>query len=60
MQLRQLSYVAEFSTDIRHIPGSENIMADTLSQHPRPPFRRLPQPGGRGGGRESAAWIMPG
>jgi hypothetical protein len=40
MQLIQLSYVAEFTTDIRHIQGSENIVADTLSQ---PPFLRPPQ-----------------
>jgi hypothetical protein len=32
MQSRQLFYVAEFTTDIRHIPGSENIVADTLSR----------------------------
>ncbi len=31
MQSRQLSYVAEFTTDIRNIRGSENIVADTLS-----------------------------
>ena len=37
MQSRQLSYVAEFTTDI--IPGSENIVADTLS---RPPPAALP------------------
>jgi hypothetical protein len=35
MQSRQLSYVAEFTTDIRHIPGSENIVASW-------------RPGGRG------------
>jgi hypothetical protein len=39
MQSRQLSYVAVFMTDIRHIPGSENIVADTLS---RPPLATLP------------------
>jgi hypothetical protein len=35
MQSRQLSYVAEFTTDNRHIPGSENIVADALC-HRRP------------------------
>ncbi len=40
MQSRHLSCVDEFTTVIRHIPGSEKIVADTLS---RPPFRRLPQ-----------------
>jgi hypothetical protein len=39
MQSRQLSYVAEFTTDIRHIPGSEILVADTLS---RPPQAALP------------------
>ncbi len=34
MQSRQLSFVAKFTTDIRHIPGSENIVADTLSRPP--------------------------
>ncbi len=31
MQSRQLSYVAEFTADIRHIPGVENVVADALS-----------------------------
>jgi hypothetical protein len=30
-QCRQLSYVAEFTSDIRHIPGAANEVADTLS-----------------------------
>jgi hypothetical protein len=34
MQCRQLSYVAEFTTDIRHVPGVENIVAGTLSRPP--------------------------
>jgi hypothetical protein len=38
MQSRQLSYVAEFTTDYRHIPGSENIVADALSQPPLAAF----------------------
>jgi hypothetical protein len=29
--VEQLSYVAKFTTDIQHIPGSENIVADDLS-----------------------------
>ena len=43
MQSRQLSYVAEFTTDIRHIPGSENTWQTRCPDRPRPPFRRLPQ-----------------
>lgn len=31
-QMRQLQYISEFSTDIKHIKGSENIVADTLSR----------------------------
>ena len=38
MQWRQLSYVAEFTTDNRHILGSENIVADALSQPPLAAF----------------------
>ena len=35
-QQRQLSYIAEFTGDIRHIPGIENPVADALSR-PTPP-----------------------
>jgi hypothetical protein len=35
MQSRQLSYVAEFTTDIRHIPGFENIIVNTLARRSR-------------------------
>lgn len=31
-QLRQLQYISEFSTDIRHVEGKENIVADALSR----------------------------
>jgi hypothetical protein len=34
MQSRKLSYVTKFTTDIRHILCSENIVADTLSRLP--------------------------
>ena len=30
-QCRHLSYVAEFTGDIRHIAGQDNVVADTLS-----------------------------
>ena len=31
-QTRHLSYIAEFTTDIRHLPGSTNVVADLLSR----------------------------
>ena len=31
-QDRQLAYISEFSTDIRHINGAENIVSDLLSR----------------------------
>lgn len=31
-RIRQLAFVSEFSTDIRHINGDENIVADALSR----------------------------
>ncbi len=36
-QCRQLAYIAEFTSDIQHIAGSDNVVADTLS---RPPSRQ--------------------
>jgi hypothetical protein len=33
-QCRQLAYIAEFASDIQHIAGSDNVMADTLSRPP--------------------------
>jgi hypothetical protein len=35
MQCLQLSYVAEFTSDIHYVPGVDNVVADTLS---RPPY----------------------
>ena len=31
-RLRHLSFIAEFTTDIRHIPGAQNTLADALSR----------------------------
>ena len=31
-QIRHLSFVSQFTTDIRHIAGSDNVVADTLSR----------------------------
>ena len=31
-QQRQLSYISEFTTDVRHVSGKENLVADTLSR----------------------------
>jgi hypothetical protein len=33
-QGRHLSYIAEFTSDIRHISGADNVEADTLSRPP--------------------------
>ena len=31
-QQRQLSYIAEFTSEILHVPGDENVVADALSR----------------------------
>jgi hypothetical protein len=36
-QRRQLSFISEFVSEIKHIAGSENVVADTLSRPPPPP-----------------------
>ena len=33
-QTRHLSFISEFTTDIRHVAGSANVVADTLSRPP--------------------------
>jgi hypothetical protein len=41
-QCRQLAYVAEYTSDNRHIAGISNVVADALSRPPVPP---PPSPG---------------
>jgi hypothetical protein len=36
-QQRQLSYISEFSAELKHISGESNTVADTLSRPPSPP-----------------------
>jgi hypothetical protein len=36
-QGRHLSYIAEYTSDIRHIPGKDNVVADTMSRPPAAP-----------------------
>ena len=31
-QIRQLSYISEFTSDVRHISGKSNVVADALSR----------------------------
>jgi hypothetical protein len=40
-QCRHLDYVAEFTADIRHVSGQENVVADALS---RPPVSSITAP----------------
>jgi hypothetical protein len=45
-QVRQLAYISEFTTDLRHVPGSRNVVADELSRPsstPPPPAQATVQ-----------------
>ena len=37
-QTRHLAYIAEYTSDIRHISGTDNVVADTLSRPNIPPL----------------------
>ncbi len=41
-QQRQLSFIAEFTSDIRHTPGQENVVRDALSCPPSATTQPLP------------------
>ena len=41
-QCRHLSYVAEFTSDIQHVPGLQNVVADTLSRSSSSPSSSRP------------------
>jgi len=43
-QQRQLSFVAEYTSDVQHLLGAENVVADALS---RPACAVLPAEGGK-------------
>ncbi len=43
-QVRQLAYISEFSTDIRHTPGLRNVVADALSRPSLSPPPPVPTP----------------
>ena len=43
-QVRQLAYISEFSTDIRHTPGLRNVVADALSRPSLSPLPPVPTP----------------
>jgi hypothetical protein len=40
-QQRQLSFIAEFTSDIRHTPGQENVVANALSGPPSAAAQQL-------------------
>jgi cleavage and polyadenylation specificity factor subunit 1 len=50
-QARQLSYLAEYTDDIQHIAGEENIVADTLSRPPPSAAAGVKAPSGSPAGR---------
>ena len=35
-QQRQLAFISEYTTDVRHVPGKDNLVADALSRPPVP------------------------
>ena len=54
-QCRHLSYVAEFTSDIQHMPGAENVVADCLSR----PSILFPLPSSQGASSSSRPLADP-
>ena len=57
-QCRQLSYVAEFTSHIQHVPGQENIVADALSRPSSSSSRPLADSPGLIAGASSAPVVV--
>ena len=57
-QCRQLSYVAEFTADIQHVPGTENVVADALSRPSASSSRPLADPPGLIAGASPASGAV--
>ena len=59
-QCRHLSYVAEFTSDIQHVPGLQNVVADALSRPSSSPSssRPLADPPGLIAGASPAPMVI--
>jgi hypothetical protein len=63
---RQLSYLAELTSDVRHVPGKANVVADALSHPPSSAAASVKEPSGslavawQGGKPESSTPSLPG
>jgi len=63
---RQLSYLAELTSDVRHVPGKANVVADALSHPPSSAAGSVKEPSGslavawQGGKPESSTTFTSG
>jgi hypothetical protein len=62
-QCRHLAYIAEYTSDIQHVAGTANVVADTLSRPPGHVPRAVPTPsfpaGGQSAGNSQRATSSP-
>jgi hypothetical protein len=56
-QCRQLAYIAEYTSDLRHIAGTNNVVADTLSRPPSSPPPSPTVPAGSGQAERKAPSV---